>query len=163
MSPVEIYLSELALSLGEQQQYAAKRAKESLPRARERLKDIQFKRGTILAAVERAAPHSHLHEIARQIDKDLAFAMAEVSSLELEKDAAEAALTRAAHYVPLTDKGVFACPRCWIEENLSTGVEPQFKASVLEIYKCPSCSYRFSIDYEYHPEGVLPRSQNQAM
>jgi len=124
MSPTASYLSELALSLGEQQQYAAKRAKDSLPRAQQRLKDIEFKRRTIIAATRRAAPDSHIHEIARQIEKDLAFAMAEVSSLELERDAAEAALIRAEKYVPLTDKGSFACPRCWIEENLSTGIEP---------------------------------------
>lgn len=163
MPSIATYLKELAVGLGHQQQCMAEQAKKSLPKARRRLAEIQEHRQAILSAAEGDSADSPLHDIARQVDRDLAQAMAEVSSLELENDAAAAAMQRAREYLPITAGGSYACPRCWVGEHMRTGLESIFKASAVEIYKCPICSYRFATDYAYRPEGVVPRSQNQSI
>src|SRR5688572_14808343 len=112
MPSIATYLKKLAIALGQQQQCTAEQAKKSLPRALRRLAEIQEHRDAIVSAAESDSSNSPIHEVAREVDKDLARAAAEVSSLELEKDVAAAAAKRAQEYLPITDKGSYACPRC---------------------------------------------------
>jgi len=163
VTTIETHLKGLAVSLGQQLHAAADKAKGSLPKARERLAEIFHHRHVINSAMEGASPDSAIHDVARQVEKDVAEAMAELSSLELAQDAAEAAVERAQSYMPATHRGSYACPQCWILENITTDLDALLMASAVQQYECPTCSYAFMVDSEYHPQAALPQAQTPSI
>jgi hypothetical protein len=167
MSPLANYLNELAFSLGQQQRRAVKQARNSLISAQQRLGEMRHKRQKIVSSAKRASPESLIHEVAGQLECEIAVAIAEVSALEARMEFAKTAKVRALDYVALTEQGMYACPHCWVQDGITTAIDSLLMASCaaspVETYECPACNYKFTVDYTWLVQVEAYRPQGQSL
>ena len=82
----------LAVPVGRMHQPEPDFAVDSLPSERRRLAEVQSTRDTVAFAASHAARDSHIHDIVRLAEKNLAATLAHIASLERAMKDADSAL-----------------------------------------------------------------------
>ena len=144
MTPIENRLKELAAAYGQRLHNEGKLAAAELLNAR-RLQDAaQAKCHAALRAAGNADADTPAQEMVRQAEKEFDEAKLTLGKLELARDHGVNAILRAQEYTPAHDNGGYACPECWVKENLSVGLEWATKVGAVTSYVCRACHFGFS-------------------